>query len=137
MGPTTNALDGAAATPQRRMPQPVREYLAEREVEWAKFRVSVDGAAFCAEVRRLLEEECCAAQGELVDLKSAAALSGYSTDHLRRMVRTGEVRKSPNSKRPRFRRGDLPRKPGFDPGAPPSYDPVADARQTAVRRSRR
>jgi excisionase family DNA binding protein len=73
---------------------------------------------------------------EPLTLREAAELSGYSGDHLRRLVRDGALRASRNGRRLRFRAADLPQKPkGFDGHPSPQYDPYADARQVIARRS--
>jgi len=47
---------------------------------------------------------------ELLCLADAAAISGYSVDHLARLVRTGRLvdRRGPRDTRIRVRRGDVP-----------------------------
>lgn len=49
---------------------------------------------------------------EPLSLDEAAAESGYSRDHLGRLVREGEIPNVGKDGRPRVRREDLPRKPG-------------------------
>lgn len=49
---------------------------------------------------------------ELVDLNTAAAESGYSIAHLRRLISKGVLQDRANEGPPQLRRGDLPRKPG-------------------------
>ena len=53
-----------------------------------------------------------AADGDLLDLRAAAEASGYSVDHLARLVRDGTVPNAGRPRSPRIRRGDLPQKPG-------------------------
>lgn len=66
---------------------------------------------------------------EALDLRTAADVSGYSADHLTRLVREGRLRNLGRKHSPRFRRGDLPRKPGqggaagADAETPPSLPP--------------
>jgi hypothetical protein len=71
----------------------------------------------------------------VLSLHEAAAESGYSCDHLRRLVRLGRL---PAHRRGRFllfRTGDLPRKPAMVDGeSPRAYDARADARRVATRR---
>jgi hypothetical protein len=45
-------------------------------------------------------------------LTEAAKLSGYSADHLGRLVRDGKIRNAGRPGAPRIARGDLPRKSG-------------------------
>lgn len=54
-----------------------------------------------------------AEEGEvLLTLGQAAAESGYSSDHLGRLVKDGTVPSVGKKGAPRIRRADLPRKPG-------------------------
>lgn len=47
----------------------------------------------------------------LLSLESAARESGYSSDHLGRLVKSGQLMNYGRKHAPRVRRGDLPRKP--------------------------
>jgi hypothetical protein len=86
-----------------------------------------------------LERELETVADELLALRAAAEYSGYSADHLRRLVREGKLRNAGRPHAPRFRRADLPLKPAqpaqFDGPADRGYDPLADARQVAARRA--
>jgi hypothetical protein len=62
-----------------------------------------------------LENTLAAEEGELLTLKHAAQISGYSTDHLGRLVRYGSIPNLGRPRAPRIRRGDLPIKPGTLP----------------------
>ena len=44
-------------------------------------------------------------------IREAAVESGYSEDHLRQLVRTGQIRGAGSDGHVRVRRGDLPRRP--------------------------
>ena len=48
---------------------------------------------------------------ELLDLKEAARESGYSADHLGRLVRDGKIPNAGRRNAPKIRRIDLPRRP--------------------------
>lgn len=64
---------------------------------------------YCAaELREVLR----ATAGELLNLRQAAEESGYSTEHLSRLVREGKIPNRGRKSRPLVRRGDLPVKPG-------------------------
>lgn len=64
---------------------------------------------YCAaELREVLR----ATNGELLNLRQAAEESGYSTEHLSRLIREGKVPNSGRKSRPLVRRNDLPIKPG-------------------------
>lgn len=49
---------------------------------------------------------------ELLTLEQAAGETGYSKAHLRRLAAMGRLPQQGGAYRPRYRRGDLPRKPG-------------------------
>ncbi len=57
-----------------------------------------------------LDEALAAEDGKLLTLQQAARISGYSADHLGRLVRLGTVRNMGCPRAPRIRQGDLPRK---------------------------
>jgi hypothetical protein len=59
-----------------------------------------------------LESAIQAAGGGLLTLSEAAAESGYSIDHIGRLVRAGAVPNRGRPNAPRVRRSDLPRKTG-------------------------
>ena len=61
----------------------------------------------CAdEMERALRER----DNELLNLMEAAQLSGYSSEHLGRMVRDGKIPNAGRPGAPRIRLGDIPRK---------------------------
>jgi hypothetical protein len=68
-----------------------------RREEFARFQAAVDGAALCDELLADLDETICAVDDELLTLSQAAKVSGYSADHLGRLVRDGKL---PNAGRP-------------------------------------
>lgn len=64
---------------------------------------------YCAaELREVLR----ATHGELLNLRQAAEESGYSTEHLGRLLREGKIPNCGRKARPLVRRSDLPIKPG-------------------------
>lgn len=73
---------------------------------------------------------------EALTLKQAAERSGYSANHLGRLIRDGRIPNAGQPNAPRIRRGDLPRKPA--PALAPMelrpYDLIADARKLGSRR---
>ena len=72
----------------------------------------------------------------LLTLDEAARESGYSAEHLGRLVRKGRLPNAGRRGRPRIRAADLPKRAlaPIAEGASASYDPVADARSLASRR---
>jgi hypothetical protein len=89
-----------------------------------------------------LERDVNAWAEQMLSITDAAEESGYSVEHLRRLVREGKLsteRTNGSGSRILVRRGDLPAKPTRHPteGAAPSgaeaYDPEEDARDIAQR----
>lgn len=58
-----------------------------------------------------VEEAVVAWQNEELTVAEAAAESGYSTAHLRRLLAESRLENAGSTGRPRIRRSDLPRKP--------------------------
>lgn len=57
-------------------------------------------------------QEALAGCGDGVSLREAAAIGGYSLDHLQRLVASGAIENVGRKGKPRIRRGDIPVKPG-------------------------
>ena len=77
-----------------------------------------------------VEAALAGAQGQLLSLAEAARRSGYSQEHLARLVRAGRIPdlRPPGSKgRVRIRAADLPTRPG------PAHTPAADVHELASR----
>ena len=87
----------------------VAKWSARRD-EYRRLSVMIDGARLCEEVLEdlgLLIET----QGETVlSLSGAAELSGYSREHLGRLVKEGKLANVGRPGAPRVRRSELPRK---------------------------
>src|SRR2546426_1311328 len=96
-----------------------------RQSEWARIGALVDGARVCADVLHDFEAVTRAEDDAELSLLEAAAESGYSGDHLRRLHRCGKLPAYRKGRNLFFRSGDLPRKPTAPKSGP--YDPVADA----------
>ena len=92
----------------------------------------VDGAKLISEM--LEELRACQRDNAdcLLNLTQAAKVSGYSADHLGRLVRDGTLVNHGRPHAPRIRRGDLPQRPAARAAAcndgAPAYDPATDAR---------
>lgn len=84
-----------------------------------------------------LEGALDSARDALVPLVSAAERSGYNPDALRRLVRQQKLPAIRRGRRLFFRIGDLPQRPNktVDAPGPKAYDPIADARRVAGRRT--
>ena len=98
-----------------------------RQSEWARIGALVDGARVCEDVLQDFEAVTRAEDDAELGLSEAAAESGYSSDHLRRLHRLGKLPAYRKGRNLFFRSGDLPRKPKAPTPSP--YDPVADARR--------
>ena len=108
-----------------------------RRDELARLGAHVEGAKLCDEVLADFEAVTTAEDESLLGLQDAAARSGYSTDHLRRLHRLGKLPARRDGRRLFFRAGDLPKKPAVVDVRPlRAYDPIADARRVATRTSR-
>jgi hypothetical protein len=107
-----------------------------RQAEWARLRVQLDGAALAGDVVADLEKIARDEQADELTLTAAAAISGYSTEHLGRLLRAGTIPNAGRKHSPRIRRSDLPLRPkrrvAHSNGA--SYDVLTDARSLRVRR---
>jgi len=100
--------------------------------EWGRVGALVDGAKVCDEVLADFEAVTRAEDDAELSLSEAAAESGYSSDHLRRLHRLGKLPAYRKGRNLFFRFGDLPRKPTAPELS--SYDPVADARRVISQR---
>lgn len=105
-----------------------------RLAEWARVGALVDGAKLYEEVLADFEAVTRAEDNGELSLSEAAAESGYSSDHLRRLHRLGKLPASRKGRNLFFRTGDLPRKPTASGLSP--YDPIADARRVTSRLAR-
>ena len=84
-----------------------------------------------------LDAEIRRSESELLTIREAAAESGYSKEHLRRLAREGDLpveRNGGNKSKIKVRRGNLPtkrRRDGRDKPERVDYDPDEDARSIA------
>ena len=94
-------------------------------------------AAALEQAARELEAAAAAWASKRLTISEAAAESGYSEEHLRRLTRNGELPADRNGgpqSQLYVRRGDLPTKRGRNGREEPegiAYDPVEDARDIA------
>ena len=70
------------------------------------------GAAVLRRVAQELDIAACEHDEEPLTITQASAESGFSADHLRSLVATGEIPNAGRRGSPRIRRRDLPMKPG-------------------------
>jgi len=105
-----------------------------RRDELARLGAHVDGAKLCDELLADVEAMLTSEDEALLGLHEAAARSGYSRDHLRRLHRLGRLPARRDGRRLFFRAGDLPKKANVVDVRPlHAYDPIADARRVATR----
>jgi len=113
----------------------VTRWRARRD-ELSRLGAQVDGAKLCDEVLADVDALLTSEDEALLGLHEAAARSGYSSDHLRRLHRLGKLSARRDGRRLFFRAGDLPKKPTVVDARPIlAYDPIADARRVATRTS--
>ena len=117
----------------------LRERWAARREEYERLRVQVDGARVIAEFLSDLESVEHDSGERLLSLQQAAELSGYSAEHLARLVRAGTIPNGGRHNKPLIRLADVPRKPKqrLDKTLKKAYDPIADARDLLSRRGDR
>lgn len=110
------------------------KWVARRD-ELAALKATVDGATLCEDVLNDLEALAASRDQETVSLTEAAEITGYSRDHLSRLVRNGCIRNEGRKHRPLLAVGDLPLRPRAVAAATSKgYDPNTDARSLRVRR---
>jgi hypothetical protein len=113
----------------------VKAYLNERSREWERLHCMLDGSALCQQLLSLLERLWSFEDRAEVNLDEAARQSGYSRDHLRRLYRQQKLAGRKRGGMLYFRACDVPRKGRFDVVKASNYDPDADARRVAARRT--
>jgi hypothetical protein len=73
---------------------------------------------------------------ETLTLVQAAAVSGYTADHLGQLIRRGTIPNAGRQHAPRIRRGDLPMKSPDRPGRPPSVQSADVGKVTNITKLR-
>lgn len=107
--------------------------------EYARVSASVDGAKVMDLVLRELEHANASVAAQALSLADAARESGYSVEHLSRMIRNGTIPNAGRKGKPLVRVGDLPKRPGagLTESGPKRYDPGTDARTLTGRKGGR
>jgi hypothetical protein len=104
----------------------------KRRDDYGRLPAQVNAASLIDQMLGELQDVNTSESAHLLTLTQAAALCGYSADHLGRLVRTGALFNYGRPHAPRIRLGDLPRRAGRRAGlgelTPTQYDPVTDAR---------
>ena len=83
-----------------------------RRDEFAAVDASVNAAKLLDSVLADVNAVFAAEADELLTMREAAKQSGYSSDHLARLVRSGVIQNAGRPNAPRIRRADLPQKAG-------------------------
>ena len=87
----------------------IAKWTAEADV-LRRRQAMVNGAGLCAEMLADFENVMDARENERLNLQEAAQASGYSAEHLGRLIRAGEIPNAGRPNAPRIQRKDLPRK---------------------------
>ena len=82
-----------------------------RRAEWEKLGVTVSGAKLAEEIVSDFDDVMKSHDEAVLNTNQAAAMTGYSREHLLHLYKQGKLRGHKNGKHVFFRAGDLPRKP--------------------------
>jgi excisionase family DNA binding protein len=104
-----------------------RSLWERRRDDFAHLRAQIDAATLIDHLLADLAPATAEHHTTLLTLTQAAHVSGYSADHLGRLVRIGELTNYGRPHAPRVRTGDLPRRARRAPVTSTGYDPAADA----------
>ncbi len=104
--------------------------LRTRAAEFRRLDAQVDGAKLIDEILVDLEPVVNGTGTETLTIAEAATRSGYSRDHIGRLIRNGTLRNVGKARAPRVFAADLPRKPTRRVAGAVSekYSPASDAR---------
>ncbi|MEK7247377.1 MAG: helix-turn-helix domain-containing protein [Chloroflexota bacterium] len=95
----------------------------------------VEGAALCDQFARDLQQVNLTADDELVTVAEAAKVSGYSAQHLRRLVSKGQLAAERDERGIVIRRRALPKRPSLVAPEPPRLHVVGAKAEQVVRAS--
>lgn len=120
-------------------PDELHQRWSIRREEFARLGAQVDAARVIDEFLTDLAEASHDEGDQLLSIREAARLSGYSVEHLARSVRHGRIPNSGRKNKPLIRRNDLPQKPKslLARGDNEPYDVIADARSLMSRQGGR
>jgi hypothetical protein len=114
----------------------VRDRWLSRRDELARLKALVDGASLCGEFLSDLDRLASNSEAEVLTVTQAAECSGFSADHIGRLVREGKLSNAGRKHAPRVFARELPARPRLRIAELPDkpYDPVTDARSLRSRR---
>jgi hypothetical protein len=114
----------------------LRAIWSARQTECLQFTAQLDGAKVIAAFLSDFDSVTVSEEEGALSLAEAARISGYSRDHLARLIRSGSIPNAGAKNRPRIRRKDVPRKPhsSLASGTSLRYAGLADARSLRSRR---
>lgn len=93
----------------------------------------VSGKAICSEVLADFDAVMESESDAVLTLTEGARQSGYSADHLGRLIREGKIPNAGRPNSPRVRVGDLPRKPADLRQDPPKVHLLGASTRQVVR----
>jgi hypothetical protein len=106
-----------------------------RCAELRQLRATVDGPTICEQAIADLRNLSVLEASEVLGLRAAAERSGYSVEHIGRLIRSGKLRNVGRKHAPRVRAQDLPRRvQQVATGQSAVYDSSSDARSLRSRR---
>lgn len=113
----------------------VIERWKQRHAELARLDANVKATALIEEVIADLELLATSTRDEL-NLTEAARISGYTPDHLSRLIRDGKLKNYGRKGAPRLQRSELPMRPTnrIAPTNGKAYNVAADVRSIGTRR---
>lgn len=131
-------VDGFAMASELNISDLMQKWADERDL-LARFGCHVDGAKLLDTLLLDLAKVDRSLRSEVLTLPEAARESGYTVDHIGRLVREGRLTNAGRHHAPRVIRGELPTKRRQSIATPKgqAYDPDADARALLGRRGGR
>jgi predicted DNA-binding transcriptional regulator AlpA len=105
-----------------------------KQMEMERLGVLVPGALLVGQILHDMAEVQVSYTETILRVEEAAQLSGYSAEHIARLIRQGRLPNAGRRGSPRVRLGDLPQRRQFARTRPGSYDVLTDARSLRTQR---
>lgn len=103
-----------------------------RGADLARLRASVDAETIVAEFVADLTALDRVESVDVVTLREASRIGGYSVDRLQHLVANGQLKNAGQKGRPRIRRADIPTKPGHRLPEQPEPTQLSSRRRIAA-----